>query len=125
MPAGEDGHLNAATSALTLSVSARIGGLDAEVVSNGAAEGAVSGIVRITARVPEDIGRGGPAPVEIIIDGVQSQPGIYITVEGEGVSAESPIEVKLRELKVNSEVPTLPDVQNDRIAIPANWLALV
>ncbi|MCC6390747.1 MAG: lamin tail domain-containing protein [Bryobacterales bacterium] len=124
-PAGDDGLITTdRPAALNLPVSVRIGSADAQVVSAGTTPGAISGMMQVTARVPQDLASGGPLPIELTVGGVTSQPGVFVTVEG-GDDSKSATESKLSDLRTNPRVPPLAELPNDRIAVPADWLALV
>jgi uncharacterized protein (TIGR03437 family) len=63
-----------------LPVVVRIGGFLATVEYAGSAPGLVSGALQVNARVPEGVTPGPAVPVEVIIGGVSSQPGVTIAV---------------------------------------------
>lgn len=79
-PPGQDGRI-----ILTdlrrplLSVTAKIGGRDTEVLYAGSASSLVSGVFQANIRIPDDI-RPGTVPIEIAVGGILSQPGVTIEV---------------------------------------------
>lgn len=124
-PVSDDGVITTDTpGALNLPITARIGDADAEVVSAGPVPGGVSGMIQVTARVAVDLETGGSVPVELTIGGVTSQPGVFVTVEG-GDESESPTESMFRHLQTDPETAPLEELADDRMGLPADWLALV
>ncbi|MBM3737585.1 MAG: hypothetical protein FJW39_17530 [Acidobacteria bacterium] len=77
-----DGSLvTAASPAVNPSLSLRIGGQDAEVLYAGGVVGLVAGIIQINARVPGGVTPGKSVPIELVVHGVSSQPGVTIPVK--------------------------------------------
>ncbi len=110
---------------LTLPVSVRIGGRTAEVIYAGAAPGMVSGVVQVNAKVPEGL-PGGAAAVEITIGSERSQPGVTVWVAGSGEAGTGQsVEEKLARLKSEPSVEPLPEIPNDRVGLPQDWLGLI
>ena len=109
-------------------VSVRIDGIDAEVHYAGMGAQLVNGIFVIIARVPTSLSHGGLLPLEIRVDDVSSQPGVTVAVDGPEADPPGtgpPIEARLAELKATAVPPPLPEIPNDRVALPRDWLALV
>jgi len=81
-PAGVDGALNALPDlpAPELPVSVRIGGRAAPVEFVGGAPGAVAGLFQVNARIDPEVAAGSDIPVEVIVGGVASQPGVTLAV---------------------------------------------
>lgn len=61
------------------SVTAAIGGLDADVIYAGAAPGLVAGVLQVNLRVPLEIS-GGDIPVQIRVGNVSSRPGVTVSL---------------------------------------------
>ncbi len=79
-PAVSDGSLGAPPFAqLSLPVSVRIGGVDAQVMYAGEASGIVAGVLQIDVIVPAGA-PSGAVPVEMTIGGVTSQPGVTVAI---------------------------------------------
>jgi len=81
-PAGMDGQFTgAAPPKPLLPVSVRIGGQEAEVLSAGSAAGFVSGLMELHVRVPGTVAAGDALPIELIVGGASSQPGLAVSVK--------------------------------------------
>jgi len=109
-------------------VTVRIDGMDAGVLYSGPAPELVNGVFLIIAGVPTSLPHGGLLPLEVRVDEVASQPGVTVAVDGP--EADPPgtgplIDQRLAELQVTTVPAALPEIPNDRVAIPSDWLALV
>jgi uncharacterized protein (TIGR03437 family) len=131
-PAGDDGRvIGAPLPQLTQDVTARIGGVPADVLYAGMAPSLVNGVLQVNLRVPQALASGGALPVEIVVGGRSSQNGITVQVEGvnPGGSSEAgtgpEIDRRLQELSAEAIPPALPEISNDRIGIPQDWLSIV
>jgi len=81
-PAGVDGKPGAVPLPVPrLPVVVRIGGLEADVLYRGGAPGLVAGVMQINVRIPEGVSPGPAVPVEVLVGGVSSQPGVTIAVQ--------------------------------------------
>jgi uncharacterized protein (TIGR03437 family) len=106
----------------------RVGGVEAEVLYAGMAPELVNGLLQINARIPESLTQGGTLPLEVRVGDAVSQMGVTVTVEdpaGEPPGTGPLIEQRLAELKSSAAVPPLPEIPNDRVKVPEDWLALV
>jgi len=63
-----------------LPVSARIGGVPAEILYAGAAPGLVSGVMQVNVRVPVTINPGNTVSIVLTVGSTDSQPGVTIAV---------------------------------------------
>jgi uncharacterized protein (TIGR03437 family) len=63
-----------------LPVNLRIGGVDAEVLYAGSAPGLVSGVLQVNARIPASVGGGESVPVELVVGGLASRPGVTLAI---------------------------------------------
>ena len=127
-PAGEDGKVVTGPGRQALPVLVRIGGVDAEVMYAGAAPGFVSGVLQVNARVPDGVEAGSAIPVLMTAGNATSQTGVTLAVGTPPTHQDGTgplIEEKLQQLKREPTVPALPEIPNDQIGIPQNWLALV
>ena len=80
-PAGADGILNSATPPTpALPVSAKIGGVQAQVVSYGGIPGVVAGVMQLTVRIPAGLG-AGIVPVTVQVGPFSSQSGVTIAIK--------------------------------------------
>lgn len=82
-PPGVDGErapLSPPFPAITAPVSVRIGGLEARVLYKGAAPNLIHGVAQINALIPASVTAGDAVPLEIMIGGALSQPGITLAV---------------------------------------------
>ena len=80
-PPGEDGLIITTNLKRPLrDVRVRIGGIDTVVEYAGSAPGYVSGALQVNARIPANVASGPEVPVELIIGGIPSQPGITVAV---------------------------------------------
>jgi len=128
-PVTPDGKIaDAPLPVLPHTVTARIDGMDANVVHSGLVGGLVNGIFSIVVGIPVSLTHGGLLPLEIRVDGVSSQPGVTVSVDGPdadppGTGVE--IEHRLAELKTTAVPSPLSEIPNDRVAVPRDWLALV
>jgi uncharacterized protein (TIGR03437 family) len=66
---------------LALPVAVTIGGVDAQVVYDGAAPKEVAGLVQVNAVVPQGVTPGQAVPISIRIAGAQSPDGVTIAVQ--------------------------------------------
>ena len=80
-PESEDGRIAQDIAPQLQNVSARIGGVDAEVLYAGAAPGSVSGVLQVNIRLPASV--LGVQPVQITIGTAISQPGVSVAIVGE------------------------------------------
>ena len=81
-PAGADGKVAGSTSPKPqLTVSAQIGGLNANVIAAGGEAGAVAGTLLIKLRIPAGVTPGSSVPVVINIGNAASQPGVTVAVQ--------------------------------------------
>jgi uncharacterized protein (TIGR03437 family) len=62
-------------------VSARVGGLAAQVQYAGVAPGIVVGVLQINVVVPQDVSPGSAVPIDITIGGVTSKAGVTVAVK--------------------------------------------
>jgi uncharacterized protein (TIGR03437 family) len=81
-PSGEDGLLVTADYPKPiLPVTAKISGIEAEILYAGAAPYLVSGALQVNIRVPKGVPPGSEVPIEIAVGGAPSQPGVVVAVE--------------------------------------------
>jgi uncharacterized protein (TIGR03437 family) len=66
---------------LSQPVSARIGGLAAQVLYAGVAPGLITGVLQINVAVPMGVSPGNAVPVEITIGGATSPAGVTVAVQ--------------------------------------------
>jgi len=66
---------------LRLPVRATIGGVEAEVLSAGAATGLIAGMLQVKCRVPPGIDGGHAVPVQFSVGSVYSQPGVTVSID--------------------------------------------
>jgi trimeric autotransporter adhesin len=79
-PPGQDGRIiETDLRRPLLEVTAKIGGLPAEVLYAGSAPTLVSGWLQANVRIPEDI-EAGTVPIEILVGGVAAQARVTIGV---------------------------------------------
>lgn len=80
-PPGVDGKIAQSTLPKpNLSVSARVGGIDAEVLYAGAAPGLVAGVLQANLRIPMDVAVSDAVPIVLVVGGIASQPGVTLAV---------------------------------------------
>lgn len=81
-PPGIDGALNTPPNLPVpeLPVEVRIGGRPAAVEFVGGAPGAVAGLFQVNARIDPEVVPGPAVPVEVIVGGIASQPGVTLAV---------------------------------------------
>ena len=81
-PAGIDGQLanGPVYPKPVVPVQVNIGGSPAEVLYAGAAPSLVAGVMQINVRVPVDA-PSGAVPVEVVVGGMRSQPGVTLSVK--------------------------------------------
>jgi len=120
--------IGAITPVLKHTVTVRIDGVDAAVLRAGLTAGVVNGILSIVVGIPTSLPHGGLLPLEVRVDDVSSQPGVTVAVDGP--EADPPgtgflVEQRLAELKTTAEPSPLPEIPNDRVGVPRDWLALV
>jgi uncharacterized protein (TIGR03437 family) len=81
-PPGVDGKIAQSTLPKpSLSVSARVGGIDAEVLYAGAAPGLVAGVLQANLRIPMDVAVSDAVPIVLVVGGIASQPGVTLAVQ--------------------------------------------
>ena len=80
-PPGVDGKIARGTLPKPgLSVSARVGGIEAEVLYAGAAPGLVAGVLQVNLRIPMDVAASDEIPMVLAVGGIASQPGVTLAV---------------------------------------------
>jgi len=79
-PPGSDGLAGKQPAPLTHPVTAKIGGVEAEVVYAGAAPGLLAGITQINLRVPFTAPPGNAAPLAVCSGGVCTQAGVTVAI---------------------------------------------
>jgi uncharacterized protein (TIGR03437 family) len=81
-PAALDGAVNTPPDLPVpeLPVAVRIGGRAAAVEFVGGAPGAVAGLFQVNARIGPEVAPGPDVPVEVIVAGIASQPGVTLAV---------------------------------------------
>lgn len=128
-PVLPDGVIVGATlPALRRSVTVRIDGIDADVLYQGLAPQLVNGVFLVVARIPLTLPRGGLLPLVITVDGVETQPGVTVAVDGPAGDAPGTgplVDQTLTELKSTAAISPLPEIPNDRVSLPTDWLAVV
>ena len=81
-PAGLDGQVAGFPAPLPLlPVSARIAGLDAQVLYAGAAPGMIAGVLQVNCVVPPAAPSGYAVPLEISVANFVSQPGVTVAIQ--------------------------------------------
>jgi uncharacterized protein (TIGR03437 family) len=63
-----------------LPVSARVGGVDAQVTYAGGAPGLVAGALQVNVRIPDAVASGAGVPLVLTVGVAASQPGIMLAV---------------------------------------------
>jgi uncharacterized protein (TIGR03437 family) len=63
-----------------LPVSARVGGVDAQVTYAGGAPGLVAGALQVNVHIPEGVASGAGVPLVLTVGVAASQPGISLAV---------------------------------------------
>jgi len=109
-------------------VTVRIDGAAADVLYSGMAPQLVNGVFLIIARIPISLTHGGLLPLDVRVDNVSSQPGVTVAVDGPDGDPPGTgvlIEQRFAELQGTAVIPPLPEMPNDRAAVPRDWLALV
>jgi len=109
-------------------VTARIDGIDATVLHAELVPGLVNGIFSIVVGIPSSLAHGGLLSLEIRVDNVSSQPGVTVAVDGpppDPPGTGLQVEQQLSELRTTAVLSPLPEILNDRVAVPRDWLALV
>ena len=66
---------------LAQTVSARIGGIPAQVLYAGVAPGLIVGAMQINAVVPEAVNPGDAVPIDLTIGGASSPAGVTVAVK--------------------------------------------
>ncbi|HYW48895.1 MAG TPA: hypothetical protein VE959_38885 [Bryobacteraceae bacterium] len=61
-------------------VEVRIGGVTADLLYAGAAPGYVAGVLQLNVRIPSGITPGAAVPVQLLVGGAASQPGVTVAV---------------------------------------------
>ena len=81
-PPGVDGQVAAdPLSKLTVAVSVKIGGVDADVLYAGPAPGLVAGVLQVNCRVPASVASGPSVPVVLTVGNVPSRLGVTLAVQ--------------------------------------------
>ena len=81
-PASTDAAVTAAPyPQITLPVAVTIGGINAQVLYNGAAPAAIAGLTQINALVPAGVTPGSAVPIFVKIGNWTSQPGVTVAVK--------------------------------------------
>jgi uncharacterized protein (TIGR03437 family) len=127
-PGAEDGKVVTELATQVLTVSVRIGGVDAEVIYAGAAPGLVSGVLQVNAKVRDGVQVGGAVPLVLTVGNTDCKQGVTLAVgpPPAGQDGTGPlIDERFQQLKRDATVGALPEIPHDRIGVPANWLALV
>ncbi|MEO8126624.1 MAG: hypothetical protein ABI822_05990, partial [Bryobacteraceae bacterium] len=128
VPATGDGKItDSELSRPSLEVSVQIGGVEAEVLYAGTAPQLVSGVLQVNAKIPEEFAASGPQSVFLRVGSGMSQQGVTVfvgaTLATAGVPAD--IEARYQELKLEVNPTRLPEIPNDLIGLPQNWLGLI
>jgi trimeric autotransporter adhesin len=63
-----------------LPVTVRIGGVQAELIYAGAAEGLSEGMMQVSARVPADVAASGNVSLELRVGTASSQSGVTVAI---------------------------------------------
>jgi uncharacterized protein (TIGR03437 family) len=82
IPVSEDGRIvgSDVLPAPVQSVSARVAGLNADVLYGGAAPGLVSGVLQVNVRIPDAPDVAGPVPLLISVGTTPSQAGVIVWI---------------------------------------------
>jgi uncharacterized protein (TIGR03437 family) len=81
-PPGVDGLLASDTPpSPAAEVLARIGGLDAQVISAGGVPGLAAGFFQVVVQIPDGVATGDAIPVVITVGGVPSQQGVTLSIQ--------------------------------------------
>jgi uncharacterized protein (TIGR03437 family) len=125
-PASEDGRITTAIGSQLQDITAQIAGTRAEVLYAGPAPGLVAGVMQVNARVPESTPAGFQS-VQISVGSASSRPGVVIAIAGPiaqaGIGPE--IDARLAQLRRERSPAPLPEIPNDRDALPADWLGVL
>jgi uncharacterized protein (TIGR03437 family) len=62
-------------------VTARIGGIDAQVINAGGVPGLAAGFFQVAVQIPDGVATGDAIPVVLTVGGVDSQPGITLSIQ--------------------------------------------
>jgi len=109
------------------SVTVRIDGIDAPLLYAGMGAQLVNGVFIVIARIPTSLSHGGLLPLDIRVNGVSSQAGVTVAVSGpdpDPPGTGTLIEQRLAELKSSAVLAPLPEIPNDRVALPRDWLGM-
>ncbi len=79
-PGAEDGKVVTELATQVLTVSVRIGGVDAEVIYAGAAPGLVSGVLQVNAKVRDGVQVGGAVPLVLTVGNTDCKQGVTLAV---------------------------------------------
>lgn len=111
-PPGVDGYIATGTSSIASSVTATIGGTNAQILYAGAAPGNVNGFVQVNLVVPSTVPQGGAQPLTIAIGNSSSQSGITVSVSGP-TSPTPQAPTNLNVTSVSASTADLAWVNND------------
>lgn len=109
-------------------VSVLIDGIDAPLLYAGMGAQLVNGVFIVIARIPTSLSHGGLLPLDIRVNGISSQAGVAVSVSGPDPDPPGTgplIEQRLAELKSSVIVAPMPEIPNDRVALPQDWLGLI
>ena len=109
------------------SVIVRIDGIDAPLLYAGMGAQLVNGVFIVIARIPTSLSHGGLLPLDIRVNGISSQAGVTVAVSGpdpDPPGTGTLIEQRLAELKSSAVLALLPEIPNDRVALPQDWLGM-
>jgi uncharacterized protein (TIGR03437 family) len=83
IPAGVDGKPGdvATPPAPIQTVTATVGGLDAQVVAAGGISGTAAGFLQVNVQIPPDVTVGDAVPIVLTIGGITSQPNVTLAVQ--------------------------------------------
>jgi uncharacterized protein (TIGR03437 family) len=81
LPGAVDGRLAQAPFPSLSGVTVRVGGVAAEVTYAGPAPGLVAGVLQINAIVPAGASSGAAIPIDVVIAGATSQPGVTVAIQ--------------------------------------------
>lgn len=128
IPATGDGRVTGADlSSTALPVTVLIGGAMAEVLYAGTAPQLVSGVLQVNARIPETLAASGLQSLSLRVGGAGSPTGVNVFVGGTTSTGGTATDIETRYLELKREaVPErLPEIPNDLIGLPQNWLGLI
>ncbi len=111
-----------------LPVHVKIGGEPVDVPYAGGAYGLISGALQINAVIPSTFSKNGVLSLEVTIGDVVSQSGVTVVVgdtDSQPAGTGALIDSRFAELKTQAVPPALPEIPNDRIGLPQDWLGLI